>query len=628
MDTISTSHTLIPLKNVYASSPLHQKFFFKAVGSLSSLLTPRLCSIYFRITKSGSVSNRLILFHLFSSYHRTLKKTFLKWDQVSKKTGKILSGMKILEKQKARKQAQKVKLSSSVPGVQEIQQQKALSCVGRIIKRFHLKHKHGFFLELLKIQVKKQRIESWIAEKGKQKLRKMVWKWRFCSEKDKSCRVMALEQLRRLSNRGIRKYFVRIVKDIGTLKHLSGYLGLNYLEKVQKRVFFECFSIILNESYKDWSVRIKLVLIKLDKIRKNKLKKGWDKLLGRKLKNRGNKTEQGLGALNYLLLKQKARLLLTIISTGKKKDFELKLSLAMCKLEKILINRKRLALEKLKLRPQSQFKIFSLRLVSRRIKSLISFQQSETFSIILTYSNTKKTWAVLSALTNLLSSKIRKSAQTSFKSIKSYLKSKRNKEVIWKIKFYQLEGLLQHKKEEISLKLKLKNFNVWKKHVDQIKRIREKVILKISSKFVKMLKRVLRKKKENLFVSSFLTIKARWESEKRAFFKLNTICSKQLKSVYFEKFKKRKKFLNMGSPLLRNSIYSSHYSIPKASPSLPINIKSTSKRYGFFCTKKQSSDHSIHQYIDQMIKITPPSNKSSNSSLLSNMRNSLDYSQR
>lgn len=624
MDTIAASHLLIAQKHVYAS-PLSQKFFSKAVASLSSLLTPRLCSIYFRFTKSKSISNKLILFHLFSSYHRTLKNTFSKWDQVSKKAGKILSGMKILEKQKARKQAQRVKTSSSMPGTQEIQQEKALLCVGRIIKRFHFKFKHDFFLQLLKIQVKKQRIESWLADKDKQKLRKIVWKWKFCIEKDKNCRIMVLEQLKRLCNRGIRKYYVRIVKNIGALKHLSGCLGLNYLERVQKRAVFEYFSTILNESFKDWSVRIKLVFVKLEKIRKNRLKKGWNKLLGRLNRNKENKTEQGLGALKYLLLKVKARMLFMIISAGKQ-DFELKILLTMCKLERLLRNRKRFGFEKIKFKPLSKFQNFSLRLVARRIKSLISFQQSEAFTSISIYSKTKKTWAVLSALTNLISNKNRKSAQTSLKSIKRYIKSKKNKEIIWKIKFYQLEGLLQHKKEEISLKLKLKNFNKWKKHVDEIKRIREKVILRISSKFIKTLNKVLKKLNENLLVSSFLTMKTRWESEKSFLSKLNSTYSKQLKSAYFEKLKR--KTLNLASPLLRKSIYSPLRNFRKPSPSLPINIKSTSKRYGFFSTKKQSSDHSIHHYIDQMIKLAPPSNKSSNSSLFSNMRNSLDYSQR
>jgi hypothetical protein len=272
----------------------------------------------------------------------------------------------------------------------------------------------------------------------------------------------------------------------------------------------------------------------------------------------------------------------------------------------------------------TKFQKYSAFLIIKKITN--SFKNSKKFAIskIVCHSNELKLLKSLEKLVKF-TEKIKKTLKIfSFKSIRSNWKRKVSQGLIWKAKFYQLEGLLQHKKEEISLKAKLQHFYKWKKFMEEIRKIKEKALLKRSTNFFRILKNIQTTRRGKQVLTSFLLIKQIWSQQLKSLTSISKIFKKHLQFLFFERFK-RKVQGSLLSPKNRLSVYTPYSKVRQSSPSQSINVKNINKRYGFYSTKRLSLDHSVHKYIDQMIRVVPPLDKPSSMSLPFDRRSEMGH---
>ena len=108
---------------------------------------------------------------------------------------------------------------------------------------------------------------------------------------------------------------------------------------------------------------------------------------------------------------------------------------------------------------------------------------------------------------------------------------------------------------------------------------------------------------------SFLSLQNYIRSQNSSLLKLEKIYQKRKKNSSFEKWKKTAQKIYKSPQSYRYSYNPSLYK--ETSPKSAITQRGTyqiPKRFGFYSNKRLSVDN-VHKYIDQMIKVIPPSQK-------------------
>jgi len=516
--------------------------------------------------------------------------------------------MKILEKQKTRREAKKrIEKKSSKLGIQEINQEKGLDRINRIVRRVQRQVKREVLFELIKLKIKEEKVDFYLKVKLKRFRLSCLWAWKRRVDEFREKRKKFCFSLEKVIGRGLRKNFLRVTKDVKDFVEKSGKLMVIKLEKVQNKILMKYFRQVLKASSDSGYLKLSLALFKLDAIEKSKIRKGFCRMVKKMQSGKIKKSSKATEIIKRLISKQFNQVILRIYSSQASLTV-LKISLAIEKLLKFHRRLKTSGFNSFKSLLITKFHKYSASIISRKLSNLLTRNQKFSFSSIKLSSKLKKQEFSLKSLQNSFKSLQKSLISYSFKSIKLNWKKKVSQGIIWKAKFYQLEGLIQHKKEEISLKVKLQNFYKWKKFVEEIKRIQNKVMIRRANSFYKIFKRVQGIRSGKMLVFAFVLMRNRWEKENKVISSLARVYNKQLLFVFFERFR-RKAQGSFLSPKNRMSVYTSNNWLRQPSPSLPFNTKTVTKRYGFYSSKRLSLDHSVHKYIDQMIRVVPPSDK-------------------
>ena len=526
--------------------------------------------------------------------------------------------MKILEKQKTRREAKKriEKQTSGKLGLQEINQEKALDRVDRVVRRVQRQVKREVMLEMVKLKMKEEKVDFYLRVKLKRLAQSVFWTWKRNIDELGQRRKRFYGVVGQVLSKAMRQAFSRVTKDVASIIDKSEKLLIVKLEKVQNKLLMSYFKVILKASSSSGYLKLSLALAKLNSIEKSKLRKGFHSLLKKMQKGKIKKSCKATEIIKRLISKQFNQVILRIYSS-QASLVAVKISLAIEKLSKPHLKLKHLGFKSFKSLLITKFHKYSASIISRKLSNLLKRNKTFSLTSIKLCSKLKKQELALANLQNSFQSLQRTLMSSSFKSIKLVWKKKVSQGNVWKAKFYQLEGLIQHKKEEISLKVKLQNFYKWKKYVEEIKRVQAKAMVRRANSFYKVLKRLQGTRSGKMLVFAFVLMRSRWEKELRMIAGLAKVYDKRLLFMFFERWK-RKAQGSFLSPKNRMSVYTSNTWLRQPSPSAPFNAKNVTKRYGFYSSKRLSLDHSVHKYIDQMIRVVPPSDKALSMSIANN----------
>lgn len=599
---------------------LNQKFFTKGLSSLSHLLTPHLISICFQLTKSKSLTRRLIYFHLKTSCFRRLNRCLTRWSIQSKKVSKILSGMKILQRQKTRRESIKriEKQNSGNVEVREVNLEKALAGIDRIVRRVQGKVKMEVVVEMVRWWVKEVNVDFFLRVKVRRLTQSIFWTWKRTVDKNIDKRKNFHVLLGKLLNNEIRKSFSRITKNVTPIIQKNEKLFICKIEKFQNKFTRIHLNHILKASNNLSCVKLSLAISKLSKIKASKLIQVFNFLSKKVQSTKIKKSSKATEIIRRLISNQFNHILQKIFST-KTTFLTLKLSLAAQKLLKLDQKIKKISFNSFKSLLITKYQKYSASAISRKLSNFQKQIKIFSFISIKSFSKYKKQEFSLSRFQNTLKSHQNSLIISSFKSIKSAWKAKLSQSLIWKAKFYLLENLIQHKNEENSLKGKFEKFFIWRSYVEEIKKIQIKAKLIRIKRFYKVLNEFSGRWGGKLIVFAFIVMKNIWEKETRMLSLMAKVYDKQILFVNFERFKRKTQGKVSGSKS-RMSVYTPYSGNRLPSPSMPLSTKNGTKRYGFFSTKRLSIDHSVHKYIDQMIRVVPPAGKNWSMSVGNNFK--------
>ena len=423
---------------------------------------------------------------------------FFFWKQTSTRSKKILTGMTILENQRKRnlKKGQKNELTT-------INNEKALTIIVRTIKRLRKAKLFESFIELLRNQIKEEKVCAYVKIKKKQKMKKIFKDWKFLSKISQIKKKFFKNILKQIFRKTLKNTFYQIISESKEKKKIFFLSGIENLNKIIRKNYFFFFS----------------------------------------------KTKK--------LFFSRFSTVLSEIFYGKLKKIQKKL-------------------------------------------------YSHAFEILKTHKKTENYSKSIQKIIKTITKKQNFLIKTVFLSLKSYFHTRKTKALLWRMKFYQLEGLILQKKEESDTQSKKYYFDYWNIIVKKINEITRKVLIKRSVKFYSILNSTTQRYQRSLKLYSYYLIQSILYNQNLSIKKIDILWKKQKKFFFFKKWKN----INKSPKICRNSEYYVRSSISQGSGSSPrasfSNRESYQipKRYGFYSVKKLSVDN-VHRYIDQMIKVLP-----------------------
>ncbi|OMJ77277.1 hypothetical protein SteCoe_23143 [Stentor coeruleus] len=612
-----------------------------------------------------------------------------KWSFLAKRSSKILGGMKILEKQQNRRQAQRRKQASGGNDLESIKQEKALNTVGRIIKRINSKLIFESFTALLKNQIKHSKAYYYIKLKEEKKKRSLIHEWHHYVSIIKLHRRIFIqtikhiensvlskylkpiigsshvlrgfqsstgtEILKRLFQKNTHKYFVSLIR-IATENSLPQLtLGLKSLEKVQRVHMRRPFMRIISNKYKIQELRDDLGNKKLEKLKNLYMRRYFKSIINNNYRENDLKRKLGICRLDSLI-KNTTRKAVKTLTSIKPQLISLSICLGTDKLESLVLKALRTAFDPIKVQTKlsgtykicifspkyegesqsPQYKtqtssenqkiliknnsyIYIPQLVVPYLTKLFLFLEKKytkfhqkplknAFSKFKTSISIYRTHKSANIIHSILENQHKQHKNHALQSIKSFISTKKDRNMKWKVKFYQLEGLLQKKQEDNILKLKHHFFKDWKMYVDRISSLYRKYSIKRATKMYALLQIIYARYKKLLCKDIFGMIKNKFFGKVKVIYALERIYSKNLVKNVFEGFRRLLMAMVISPKGYRKS-QATPVSFNELSPRSSLTQRNNlqqPKRYGFYSVKRLSLDQGIHGYIDKMIKAAPP----------------------
>lgn len=679
--------TIPKLKNIptkQTADPI-PKAHINAVFLLNALLNLKLLHKMCILMHSKDFTASLIFKIAEKLHKKRISFKMAKWSFLAKKSSKILGGMKILEKQQNRRQAQRRKQANKNNDLESIKQEKALTTVGRIIKRINTKLVFESFTALLKNQIKHSKAYYYIKLKEEKKKRSLVHEWHHYVSIIKLHRRIFLQTIKHVQNSVLSKYLKPIIGSshalrgfqsstgteilkrlfqkhthkhfillirIATKKSLPQLiLGLKSLEKVQRVHMRRPFMRIISNKYKIQELRDALGNKKLEKILNLYMRRYLKSIINDNYRENTLKKQLGLCKLDFLL-KNTTRKALQTIASKKPQVKSLSISLGTDKLQNLVLKSLRLAFEPVKVQTklsgtykicifspkydgesqspqklsenskvliQNSSYIYIPQLVVPYLTKLFLFLDKKytkfhqkplksAFSKLKTSISIYRTYKSANIIHTILENQHKKHKNDALQSILSFINTKKHRNMLWRVKFYQLEGLLQKKHEDNILKLKHHFFKNWKVYVDRISSLYRKYSIKRATKMYALLQIIYARYRKLLCKDIFGMMKNVFFGRVRVIYTLERIYSKNLVKNVFEGFRRLLMAMIISPKGYRKS-QGTPVSFSELSPRSSLTQRNNlqqPKRYGFYSVKRLSLDQGIHGYIDKMIKSAPP----------------------
>lgn len=419
--------------------------------------------------------------------------------------------------------------------------------------------------------------------------------------------------IEKLINNYTRKSFVEIVVHQNSEKSLKITIFNSLLEKVSSSYIRKSFFEIVADENIEKDLKKRIFKNLLEKVGDRRMRKSFSKIIADRNPGKALKHRIFKGLLEKVTNNYIRKIVLEIVAD---RNFEkaLKAKFAIEKLTFITKNKCFAYFQTLKAQKSSRFQNISARCLIRKILRFEKKSTKKAFSYLVLHTNKTKQNQSATTIIDILSYKLRALKKSVLLSCKYYINTKRNKILLWRVKFYQLAGLMQQKQEENNTVLKREHFLSWRSKVEKILEINRKYAIKRSLKLYSTLRSILEKSNISLQLHSLSQMQALAFSEKRTSKKtlkvLDKILQKQLKFTFFEKWKRKATQLYASPKSYRRS-HVPFSSYQEHSPHASLTHRGqyeVPKKFGYYSIKRLSVDN-VHKYIDQMIRVIPPSQK-------------------
>jgi hypothetical protein len=458
---------------------------------------------------------------IFQVFNKNVRKVLKKWKFEVVRIKNVRNGLGILNKQRLRKEKEEKKEVFQESGIFQVYLEKGFLKIERIFKRNEFFIKGEAWNELVQEFFCSCRVKNAEVVIKNRVVRKV---WRFLCDftlGNKKMREGALEKLKKLEKKIKKKVFERIISRDVTVLRLNLKIFKHLMQKVLKKVGKFVFSQVLNESFSEKTIKLRI----LSQILKEVEKKGLTSYFSRlKQDLRGysiKKANISLQKLTILLKKRfnqfKVRLVALNLETKMIKFWNGKEKLTA-------IQRKHMKTYIKLIKPQI-FHQFSLpiRIISMKIERSLTRLKLHSLKCLKIHKNYSRIAKSSGTLKDFFLKKGKSLKKKSMKAIKSYLANKKQMMILWKIKFYQIEGLIQHKKEEISLKSKFKHLKLWKTNTTHLNRHHKKLQKHRLSSLISSLSSYLQYTNLSLKSSSFLLLKLLYLKQRTSLSSLSRI---------------------------------------------------------------------------------------------------------
>lgn len=576
-----------------------------SIQALQSLLNKKLKFHLLRLVQSPEFSKKVLLTFILSIFQKTLKKILKSWDFESKKKKRFLNGLEILKKQEKKKTDSQKKQRFKESGLKEIQQEKALNSLKRIIGRKKFEFKGEGFKVLIENWYFYNKVFGFFKGKQRDRVRSIVGWWRRYVEWKKDRRVKGAALIRGLGMKKVVIWFKGLVERDGRLHKIKGKLACLKVEKIVFGRTQRVFAQLKRKRSGKRDFGVLMIYEVLMKLKTNAIKTGFQSIMKYLYKTKYKKSNQATQVLKNLVIKKCFNTFTSLILASSRYNL-----IKISHLTKILIDieekTKEFAMLKLKNSRISKFYIFPTRVILNKLQNLIKNSKKKALWSLRAHKNCLRHSLSLQILSYLTTERHKFLKKSSFKTLKVYFNHKKQQYILWKMKFYQLEGLVQHKKEEVSLKLRFKHFLQWKNTSNLISRHSKKQIKRQIRIFTLSLSSIIQNFTFFHLSSTFLIMKHRFLHEKGIIWGLEKMYSRRLKSKYFEKMKNktlnfitspksmRRSVFTYGPSQRRSSPYGSATRL--SSPGFPKNKATVQTRFAFYTTKKSSLDCAAYKH--------------------------------
>ena len=619
-----------------------KNYAYEAVNVLVRVLGNYLQGYTERILDSdvaGGKEKRIRLGQVLNIFKEKLKNWIRVWVFETIKSKKFKSGLEKLNSVEVKNHKKKMKMQKEKDNdLNLVFIEKAMTKVLSFFNRKVRDLKFEVWVELNREVLKMNRIDwcLWVRKRNVE--RKILNYFRNFVTNRKIIRSEGIKNILNIENKELRKIFNHIVKRNDLVPGLNLRIMFGLFEKLLNRRKGEVLRKIADGRNERSEVLMrKLCMILLDKA-KFLAAYGLSKFKRNSFKRLMKKSGLAIEKLHNLLRRKFKimRFSLKCYLTQDKIIRTLKGYQYLIPLQRKIMNQ---VIQSLKPRNYKKFELPIKILFIKFGKPLRNTQKVFIKSLIIN-KNLSRIEKSSSMLLNILNLKFKSIKKVSMKSMISYINNKKRQLVLWKIKFYQLEGLIQHKKEEISLKAKFKHLRLWKTHTTKLSRHHKKQLKINLSNLINSLDTLHSGFTTNLKFSSFLILKLRYLRERASLYTLTRIYQKIIKTQAFKRFLNSTCSNRVFSPAISptplspsnhstnsNTKPSKFLSPPFQHKSIPsLHLKPhTSSRYGFYSTKNPND----LKCKSKVIKITRAQDTSSQvliEKFEEFMRNSYEFS--
>lgn len=188
------------------------RHFFKLDRLIHSIAKNKVSQVFKELCSEFFSRPNLIKKIFLRFYIKLLEPKFLLWKGIYVRSRNILSGIKILELHNKKKTATRKKNVKNTTDLNTIHKEKSLKFIFRFVKKLKNKIIFQSFLDLLKNQMKCQKIDLFIKLKEKSKLKDILKHWRFQKSQKKLLKRLFVSITKSIPKRLLKIYFDRTVK--------------------------------------------------------------------------------------------------------------------------------------------------------------------------------------------------------------------------------------------------------------------------------------------------------------------------------------------------------------------------------------------------------------------------------
>lgn len=319
-DQTTSENNLQSLKlGIYVLTPLLHNSLYRKIGLL---------------IKTKKFTGTLICKFSEKHYKKLILLKVAKWSNVAKRASKILNGLKILETQKKRKDAQKRKKTNKNPDFEAIKQEKALTKVARTIKRCNIKLVLEAFQSILNNKIKHSKAFYYIKLQENKSKKQIIENWHQYVIFIKLRRKTFIQTIKFIRQSVIPKLLKPIIGDSHVLRGFKSSTGSEILKSLFQKRTHRHFLSLIQYACSNTPPQVNLGLGVLEKVSRVYLHKYFIRILSFKFKMLALRATLGTKIVEKICLTYTQKYIKTLLGLDCKEK-ALRLKIGLIKIAKV-----------------------------------------------------------------------------------------------------------------------------------------------------------------------------------------------------------------------------------------------------------------------------------------------------